>query len=92
MGILFGPIALWISREGMMSETSVELVGVIKNESIFIPGKKPKKTVIYLYLTEDWISSAIVQTYLLNALAIAFWFDTVVLLLIMTLEQVVWTF
>ena len=37
----------------MMSETSVELVGVIKNESIFIPGKKPKKTVIYLYLTED---------------------------------------
>ena len=48
MGILFGPIALWISREGM-KETSVELVGVIKNESIFIPGKKPKK-LLFIYI------------------------------------------
>lgn len=52
VSILFGPIALWIIlSEEMMSETSTELVGVIKNELLFIEGKKTlKKTVFYILI------------------------------------------
>ena len=55
MGILFGFTVAWTSREEMISETSIEFVYKIKNESIFIGGKKSKNR-FYGYLIEDWIS------------------------------------
>ena len=42
MWILFGTTALWMSREKMMLENLIELIAVIKNESILIVGRKLK--------------------------------------------------
>ena len=42
VGILYGPTALQTSKEEMMSENSIELVGLVKNESIFIEVESQK--------------------------------------------------
>ena len=51
VGILFGPIALWIlSREEMMSETSIELIKIIKTELLFIGSfKKMSKKLFFIF-------------------------------------------
>lgn len=85
--ILFGFTVLWTSREEMMSETSIEFVYKIKNESIFIGGKKSKNR-FYGYLTEDWISRVMIEKYSLKALAITAVSARASLLSMMVLQDV----
>ena len=40
--ILFGPTVLWLFREDMSLETSLQSVGEVKNESIFVRGANRK--------------------------------------------------
>ena len=65
----------------MMPETSKELLGVIKNETIFITGRESKK----LFL---WVSGTMVENELLKALATAVVSVRVVLLLMIALWNV----
>ena len=46
----------------------------------YLLGVESKKKLFFLYLIEDWISSAIVQTYSLKALATVVWSVTMILL------------
>ena len=40
VGILFSPTVLWLFREKMMSEISLQSVSEIKNESLFAEVRK----------------------------------------------------
>ena len=42
LGILFGPTVLWLFKEVMMLDTSLQSVGEIKNESLSAGGRKSK--------------------------------------------------
>ena len=90
VGILFGPTDLRLFREEMMLETSLQSVGEIKKESLFIGGRKSKNC-FFGYLIEDFvrhlISSAIVEKYLLKALAIVIGSLKVALLSMMELRM-----
>ena len=90
VGILFGPTDLRLFREEMMLETSLQSVGETKNESLFICGRKSKNC-FFGYLIEDFvrylISSAIVEKYLLKALAIVIGSLKVALLSMMELRM-----
>ena len=87
--ILFRLTALWLFREEMMLETSLQSVGEIKHESeenhYLLVGRSRKTVVIFLNLIEDRISSTIVEKCLLKALAIAIGYVKVALLLMIAL-------
>ena len=42
VGILTGPTVVWLFREDMMLETSLQSVGELKKELLFVGGRKPK--------------------------------------------------
>ena len=63
VGILFGSTVLWLFREEMMLKPSLKAVGEIKNESLFLGGRKSKNCFL-LSLIEDWISCGIVEKHL----------------------------
>ena len=69
-----------------MSETSMQSVGETKNESPFDGWRESKN--FFQYLVEEWISSAIVENYILKALAIVVGSVKVALLSIMVLSLV----
>ena len=82
VGILFGPTDLRLFRKEMMLETSLQ--------SLFVGGRKSKNC-FFGYLIEDFvrylISSAIVEKYLLKALAIVIGSLKVALLSMMKLRM-----
>ena len=71
----------------MMLETSLQSVGEIINESLFVGGRKWKNC-FFKYLIEDWMSSAVVVKYLLKALATVIGSVKVALLSVMALGDV----
>ena len=66
----------------MMLETLLQSKGEIKNESLFVGGRKSKNS-FSEYLIEDWISNTKAEKYLLKVLAIVI--GSVVLLSMMIL-------